>query len=55
MAATLTRDSALLLPTWLGPSTQVLVSRIVAIFVNRHYYGFRIIMSIKAVPPETIT
>jgi hypothetical protein len=45
MAGTLTRDSPLLIPTWLGPSSAP-VLRIVALLINRYYYGFRIIMSI---------
>ena len=50
MASILTRDSALLIPTWLGPSSQALVLRIVALLINRYYYGFRIIMSINKTP-----
>jgi len=47
MAGILTRDSALLIPTWLGTSSQALVLKIVALVINRYYYGFRIIMSIN--------
>src|SRR5580658_79210 len=47
MAGILTHDSAHLIPTWLGPSSQALVLRIVALLINRYYYGFRIIMSIN--------
>src|SRR5260221_2717349 len=47
MAGIPTRDSALLIPTWLGPSSQALVLRMVAFLINRYYYGFRIIMSIN--------
>ena len=47
MAGILTRDSALLILTWLVPSSQALVLRIVALLVNRYYYGFRIVMSIN--------
>jgi hypothetical protein len=50
MAGILTRDSALLIPTWLGPSSPALVLRIVALLVNRYYYGFKILMSINKTP-----
>jgi hypothetical protein len=47
MAGILTRDSAQLILTWLGPSSKALVLRIVVLLINRYYYGFRIIMSIN--------
>ncbi len=46
-AGTLARDSALLIPTWLGPSSQGLVLKIVVLLINRYYYRFKIIMSIN--------
>jgi hypothetical protein len=54
MAGILTRDSALLISTWPGPSPQGLVLRIVALPVNRYYYGFRIIMSINKTTPSPL-
>ncbi|SRR5579859_178290 len=47
MAGILTRDSAHLIQTWLGPSSQALFLRIIAFIINRYYYGFWIIMSIN--------
>ena len=54
MAGTLTRDSANLIPTWLGPSSQALILRIVALLINRYYYGFRIIMSFNKTTPSPL-
>jgi hypothetical protein len=47
MAGILSRGSAHPIPTWFGPLFQALVLRIVALLINRYYYGFRIIMSIN--------
>ena len=47
MTGILARDSAPLIPTWLGPNSQAAVLRIVALIINRYYYGFKIIMSIN--------
>jgi hypothetical protein len=46
MASILSRDSALLIPTWLVAYFQALVLIIVALLINRYYYRFRIIISI---------
>jgi hypothetical protein len=54
MAGILTRDSALLIPSWLGPYSQVLFLRKVALLVNRYYYGFKIIMSINKTTPSPL-
>lgn len=54
MAGILTRDSAHLILTWLGPSSKALVLRIVALLINRYYYVFRIIMSINKTTPSPL-